>query len=208
MSLFLDPCKPIATCTGESCSGCSAGETIRCHFTLKDLVHFYALILPIFLVGGAGILRMSGWWLLFWAAGTIGFFVFPAARVLCAHCPHYAEPVTSLKCWANYGVPKLWKYRPGPLSSTEKLIFYGGLIIIWGYPLLFLVMGLQWFLLLLYIVTSTAAYMSLASSFCSACMNLACPFNSVPEDVREEFFKLNPQMAKARGKETIISHVE
>lgn len=96
MPLFLDPCKPIATCTAESCSGCSAGDTIRCHFDL------------------------------------------------------------------------------------------------------------QWFLLLLYVITSAAAVLTLESSFCSHCMNLACPFNSVPYDVREEFFKLNPQVAKAWGKGTNI----
>ena len=208
MPLFLDPCKPIATCIAESCSGCGAGETIRCHFTLKDLVHFYALVLPLFLVGGAGIFHMSSWWLVVWIAGTICYFAFPAVRVLCSHCPHYAEPVKSLKCWANYGLQKLWKYRPGPLSSAEKLVFYSGLIIIWVYPLFFLVMGRQWFLMSLYIVSSTAAYMSLESSFCSACMNLACPFNSVPEDVREEFFKLNPQTSTVLAKETEIGEVE
>lgn len=201
MSLFLDPCKPIASCTAESCSGCSAGETVRCHFTLKGLVHFYALILPIFLLGGAGILHVDGWWLLAWLAAAVADFVFLAVRVLCTHCPHYAEPVKNLKCWANYGAPKLWKYRPGPMSSLEKLLLYAGLVIIWAYPLPFFLIGLQWFLLLLYFVTSTAALMSLESTFCSSCMNLVCPFNCVPYDARAKFQELNPQMAEARAKQ-------
>ena len=29
----------------------------------------------------------------------------------------------TLKCWANYGSPKLWKYRPGPMSLAEKTVF-------------------------------------------------------------------------------------
>ncbi|GAJ20475.1 unnamed protein product, partial [marine sediment metagenome] len=27
--------------------------------------------------------------------------------------------INTLKCWANYGSPKLWKYRPGPMSLNE-----------------------------------------------------------------------------------------
>ncbi len=38
-----------------------------------------------------------------------------------------------LKGWANYGMPKLWKYRPGPMTFWEKVIFCTGFGLVWGY---------------------------------------------------------------------------
>jgi hypothetical protein len=42
--MFLDPEKPIATCVSETCNGCPVGETLHCHFKLKDLIHFLHFI--------------------------------------------------------------------------------------------------------------------------------------------------------------------
>jgi len=77
-----------------------------------------------FLLGGAGIYHSGGWWLLPWLMTIIGFFGFVEIRVMCSDCPHYAEQGSSLKCWANYGSPKIWKYRPGPMAFWEKAFFY------------------------------------------------------------------------------------
>jgi hypothetical protein len=50
-----------------------------------------------------------------------GCFGLLEIRVMCSHCPHYAEAGRLLKCWANYGSPKLWAYRPGPMCRMETL---------------------------------------------------------------------------------------
>lgn len=49
---FLDPTKPIATCTSENCDNCAAGEHVHCHFRPKELFHFCMIAFPTFLVGG------------------------------------------------------------------------------------------------------------------------------------------------------------
>ena len=122
--LFLDPSKPIATCVSETCNGCPVGETLHCHFSLRDLIHFLLIALPSFLVGGVGIYHRNGWMLILWLIMVVGYFGFIEIRVMCSHCPHYAEPGSSLKCWANYGSPKIWKYRPGPMTLIEKIVFW------------------------------------------------------------------------------------
>jgi hypothetical protein len=38
---------------------------------------------------------------------------------------------------------------------------------------------------------------TLRRSYCSQCMNFACPLNHVDETVRVEFFKRNPIVAQA-----------
>ena len=154
--LFLDPQTPLSTCSAESCQGCPAQHRLQCHFGGRDLVRFLLLALPPFILGGIGIARINGWLLLPWIVIFFGFFLLVEIRVMCSHCPHYADPGTrSLQCWANYGAPKLWTYRPGPMSGAETAIFYGGLVLIAAYPVVFLVVGAQWLLLALF-AASTA----------------------------------------------------
>ncbi len=195
--MFLDPCKPIATCVSENCDHCEAKSSIHCHFKAKELIHFLVIAFPAFLLGGAGIYHLGGWWLALWLALCVGFFGFVEIRVMCSHCPHYAEKGKRLQCWANYGSPKLWKYRPGPMSFGEKFSFLAGFVIIWGYPLIFLFSGGQWFLLLVYSLTVAGFFMTLKLSFCTQCMNFACPLNAVEGEARQDFFRQNPEVAKA-----------
>lgn len=195
--MFLDPDKPIITCVSESCNDCSVADALHCHFSPKDLTHFLCIVLPSFLLGGAGIYNVSGSLLFLWVLMIIGYFGFIEIRVTCSHCPHYAEKGNSLKCWANYGAPKVWKYRPGPMSFMEKVIFIGGFTVIWGYPILFLLAGMQWFFLLVYVISVAGFFMTLRMFLCSRCMNFACPLNTVDENTRQEFFKQNPEVAKA-----------
>ncbi len=198
--LFLNPKKPIATCESSSCDDCPGENNLHCHFSLMDWVHFLLISFPPFLLGGAGIYHMTGWLLIPWIIFLVAFFGFIEIRVMCSHCPHYGEPESHLKCWANYGSPKPWKYRPGPMTIIEKTVFFGGFAIVWGYPLPFLIFGKQMFLLAVYLITTTGFFMTLKMFMCSRCMNFACPLNSVNKKVRKQFFDRNPSVAEAWGK--------
>ncbi|HOO89972.1 MAG TPA: hypothetical protein PLA74_04040 [Syntrophales bacterium] len=195
--MFLNPREPIATCEVRSCDDCPVNTTLHCHFSLKDWIHFLLIAFPPFIAGGAGIYHVSGLLLIPWIVFVIAFFGFIEIRVMCSHCPHYAESESSLKCWANYGSPKVWKYRPGPMTVTEKIVFLGGFVIVWGYPVPFLFFGPQMFLLILYLMTTGGFFMTLKMFLCSQCMNFACPLNSVDEKIRNQFFARNPSIAKA-----------
>ena len=122
---FLDPTIPIATCGASDCTDCPVADAVHCHFRPAELGHFLLICMPSFLVGGAAVLSMGLTPLLIWIAVFIGFFGFLEIRVMCSHCPHYAEEGATLKCWANHGSPKLWKYRPGPMSTAENVVFFG-----------------------------------------------------------------------------------
>ena len=121
---FLDPKKPIATCISGNCDKCAIHKSLNCHFSFKQLLHFYAIVLPTFLLGGAGIYNASERSLVLWIFMSAAFFLIIENRVMCSHCPHYAEPGASLKCWANYGIIKIFKYRPGPMSLLLSLPFW------------------------------------------------------------------------------------
>lgn len=98
---FLDPNKPIATCISKTCDNCTVSNALHCQFTLRDFIHFLLISLPCFLLGGAGIYHISGWMLIPWLIFIIGYFGFIEIRVMCSHCPHYAEEGSSLKCRGN-----------------------------------------------------------------------------------------------------------
>ena len=197
---FRDSSKPIATCVATDCTDCPAETEVHCHFRPVELVHFLLISLPGFLIGGAGVLTAGAWSLAAWIAIIVGFFGFLEIRVMCSHCPHYAEEGPTLGCWANHGSPKLWKYRPGPMSALETSLFFGGLAAVWLCPFPFFVIGERWFLLALYVLTSAGFFVTLKLFLCFRCMNFACPLNSVADAAREAFFQRNPSVAEHWGK--------
>ena len=197
-ALFLDPNKPLSTCSVDNCRGCPVRSSLVCHFGGRDLARFFLFALPPFILGGAGIARINGWLLIPWISVCLGYFLLVEIRVMCSHCPHYAEPGTrSLQCWANYGAPKFWAYRPGPMSRAETAIFYGGLVPIAGFPAAFLIAGSQWLLLALFAASAAGLGALMTLTMCSHCMNFACPLNRVDKQTRDLFFARNPVVAEA-----------
>ena len=194
---FLDPDKPIVTCTAGTCDDCPVSETLHCHFTRKDLIQFLLMMAPVFAVGVAGIWAVNAWFLLGWLVLSVGYFYLLEIRVMCSHCPHYAEEGSTLQCWANYGAPRLWKYRPGPMSRWETFWFYAGGLVVIVYPLVFLVAGAQWLLLLIFALSLVSAGATMQTYLCSQCMNFACPLNRVDEATRQAFWARNPRVAEA-----------
>ena len=192
-----DTPRPIATCSFESCRACDLFSDVTCHFRTRDTLFFWLLAAPSLLLGGAGSFLLGRPGLLAYLFLLAGYFGFLEIRVMCSHCPHYAEPGSSLRCWANYGSPKLWAYRPGPMSGMEKILFLGGMGVVYGYPFVGYVAGREWFHMLVYAVCTAGFLTVLRAMFCTRCMNFACPLNRVTRDIRESFLDKNPAMAGA-----------
>ena len=125
--LFLDSRKPLSNCSSADCERCPLQSRLQCHFGGRELLRFLGIAFPVFTLGGIGMVRVDAWLLLPWIALALSCFGFVEIRVMCSHCPHYAEPGTkSLQCWANYGSPRLWKYCPGPMAREENIFFFVG----------------------------------------------------------------------------------
>jgi hypothetical protein len=117
---------------------------------------------------------------------------------MCSHCPHYAETETkTLKCWANYGSPKLWKYRPGPMSITEKIVFILGGLLIAIYPLFLIILSQNYPILIVYLILTVVCFYYMRTYMCNHCINFACPANRVDKKIRDNFFDYNPQIRDA-----------
>ncbi len=193
VKLFLDQNQPLHTCIEKSCNNCDVSHDLNCHFNLSQLMRFLIGGLPSFIIAGIGIYSFNPAFLLPWIIMIISYFGFIEIRVMCSHCPHYAEPeIKSLKCWANYGSPKLWKFRPGPMSSIEKTVFILGFLLIIIYPFIFLLMSQNFIILLLYSITILIGGFLIHKFLCTQCINFACPSNRVDDEIRKKFFNKNP----------------
>jgi hypothetical protein len=198
LNFFLDPEKPLETCQENSCDDCNVKEELNCHFNSNQLIRFFLIGLPVMLVGVVGIYVYSPLFIIPWLVTSLLYFGFIEIRVMCSHCPHYAETEgKTLKCWANYGSPKLWKYRPGPMSRTEKIVFILGILIIFVYPILFMILSRNYAITILYLILSLMFFYLMRKVMCSQCINFACPSNIVDKKIQQKFFKHNPRIREA-----------
>jgi hypothetical protein len=137
-------------------------------------------------------------------------FLIVEIRILCSHCPFYTRDGSSLRCLANYGAPKLWRYRPAPMNSAERIGLLIGFVLFGGYPLTAQVYGICRLAsagegiappvgLPAAIIVAGATLVTLvifagvlAFYFCPRCINFSCPLNRVPAAVREKYLARNP----------------
>jgi hypothetical protein len=169
-----------------------------CRYETRDTVHFFMIFLPLLVTAIGGVIQSGyGWWLLGWLAYALFFFVVWEGRVLCSHCPYWAEEGRVLRCHANYGVIKLWKYRPGPMSRSEQAQFLIGALLLVVYPLVFLILGHEYLLAVIGLVSATSFFYLLRRNICTRCINFSCPLNGVEAATREAFFARNPVIAQA-----------
>ena len=193
--------KPSMPCTWQStseCQDCSIEGSLMCRFDSKDLVSFLMNCLPFGVTAIAGTIRAGyGWYLFLWLVYSIFFFFVWEARVLCSHCPMWAEESRVLHCHANHGVIKIWKYRPGPMSKSEQIQFVVGALVFIGFPFIFLLLGKEYLLALIGLAAIISAAFNLRKHTCSRCINFSCPMNAVPQQFVDAYLERNPSMRAA-----------
>lgn len=188
--------KPIS-----ECKDCPITGQLKCRFNFSDLLGFIGLVsFPLIPAFVGMILVGNSWFLIGWFGLSIIFFGFWEIRILCRHCPYYAEKGFILHCIANYGCPKIWKYRPEPINVSEKIQLLIGFFGISSYPLPFLLFSGQFSLFLLTITGLIIFFWGLQNFICSKCVNFSCVLNRVSAVVVDEYLKRNP-ILKKHGKE-------
>ncbi len=189
----------ISSCGSEAdCGDCNEKKDLNCTFSYEKLLQFYGLFLPFAIPAIIGV-RQSGYssYLLGWLVMAIVFFGFWEIYILCSHCPYYALKGFTIKCIANFGCPKFWRYQPGPISKFKKVQLVIGFIIMSGYPFIFMILGHQYLLLFISLIGLLFFFGGLFKFKCSKCVNFSCLFNRVPVETVNAYLKKNPMMAKA-----------
>ena len=188
-------------CTWQNpsiCQGCQASGKLMCRLDKKDMVSFLMIILPFGVTSISGMIRAGyGWFLFLWLAYSLFFFFVWEARVLCRHCPYWAEAGSVLHCHANYGVIKIWKYQPGPMSKAERFQFALGAMLWVAFPFPFLLLGQEYLLALIGMSAAMSGAFLLRRFVCSRCINFSCPMNTVPKQLVDAYLGRNPQIRAA-----------
>jgi len=192
---------PSDICTWQSISACDdcpiLGE-LQCRFRWHDLLSFFVNFAPYGIASIAGMVRSGAAWLLLgWLSFAILFFFGWEARVLCSHCPYWAEGGRILHCHANFGVFRIWRYRPDPMSRSEKAQFLIGALILIAFPFPFMLLGEQYLLVLVALSAAVAFALNLIRNTCVRCVNFSCPLNRVPKPIVDAYLRRNPVIRQA-----------
>ncbi len=180
------------------CAECAIDGRLMCHYDARDTLNFLMVILPAMVTMVIGVFQAGyAWHLLVWLGYLLLFFFGWEARVLCSHCPMWAEEGRVLRCHANYGVIKFWKYRPGPMSKAEQWQFIAGVLIGMGYPLALMLLGKQWPWAVAGLAALTSGAYNLRKISCSRCIHFSCPANAVPKPVVDAYLRRNPVIRAA-----------
>lgn len=186
------------------CKECGLDGDLMCGRGLKYSLYFgipmiFGLLPPI--IG----LLFSGYLLIFkiliftvWIIYALFFFNIWESRMLCNHCPYYADDSQkTLHCPINKGMLKTSQYDPAPINISEKIQFLTGALILVGFPIPFLIIDGQIISVILLIGGIILWLVVIQLKVCTDCINFSCIFNRTPEDLRNEFLKKNPIMKKA-----------
>jgi len=190
------------------CQECSLKGKLMCNFNIKDTIYFLIPVLCEWIVIVLGIIHgfVSGGLnlvqLIFFFASYIGYLTFFFQvwenKILCSHCPYYAfEDDKKVKCYANYGIYKAWKYNPAPMGRSEQIQFIVGILIFVGYPFIFLILAKVYFYFLISLIVAIIWIVSMHFLSCSKCPNFSCPLNNVPKNIVDDYLKHNSVMRKA-----------
>jgi hypothetical protein len=113
--------------------------------------------------------------------------------VLCRHCPCYEHSGVAHEnegrffCLANWGSPKLFKYKPGQISRVGQATF----LIFVGFFLLFPIVYFidRWEFVLFQLTFALIFTVTLRHWGCSSCPNFGCVLNCVDEKSKQRFLQ-------------------
>lgn len=177
------------------------GQLLRT-FKRKPLIMFAFGFLAILIPVTLGLLAAGLWiFLVVWIVYAIFFLQVWENRVLCSHCPYYGSEGRTLRCHANYGLFKLWKYNPAPMSRLEQAQMVVGVAIMIWFPFPFMFGGQQWLFLIFASFGAIVLGAILFGWLCIRCVNFSCPFNRVPKKEIDAFLREHPEMRKAWKKQ-------
>lgn len=202
------------------CEDCVNQGVLHCRWKAADLFLFLTVLMPEFLGPLAGTVLIwvtqGVWWPFVGYLFFIPIFLGLAeTRFLCSHCPYYAQKGHVLHCLANHGVPKVWRYHPGPMNRPEKWLMYAFVILllvlvpgaILGYNIWFFAQNYAEYgnAALIAVISLTALiFVSLIAGgtvmyryICRTCVNFSCPFNGVDKAHVDAYLIKNPVMCKA-----------
>lgn len=204
----------------SACATCGLRSQLGCRLDRREFLFFVlnqipSLVLACFGLTLVGLLSQVWWPLIVFVGACVALWGLGIeTRVLCSHCPYWAEDNQTLHCWALTGSPKWWRYRPGPMNRVEKGIIVGffSFLVVFpalaeGYGIVLLARGYAKYGLyallgmigvtLATILAAAQFFLILRYHYCRRCVNFSCPLNRVPKPLVDAYLRRNRVMREA-----------
>ena len=154
---------------------------LRERYTFIDFLYYTGLLAVPILTAFYAISNDSKGWLIFYIFLCIAA-VAVIYRFYCSHCPHYTREGRTTRCMFFWGIPKLFKPQPGPLSLLDKALAFIASAVVFIFPLYWLFQQIG---LLTIFVLSLVVFMStVRRNECRRCIYFECPVNKAPENMK------------------------
>lgn len=157
-------------------------EPLKTRHRLTDYLYWNLMLaIPVF-TAALSIYHHSIFWLVVYLL-LLGVTVTLILRFFCTRCPHYNREDRTLKCMFFWGLPKFFEPRPGALSTLDMVISFGPPVLLFLFPVFWLVSEPG--LLIIYVLSLTGFAATMKRHECSRCIYYECPVNSTPDTLKD-----------------------
>jgi len=145
---------------------------LKYRYSFPDYLYYSALLAIPVVTAFTALLDRSG------AAALVYLLILLGSvpvmlRFFCTHCPHYCREETTLKCIFFWGLPKFFRQRPGPLSTTEKSLSIAAPALVVLFPVYWLLQTPGLFII--YLLSIVVFGASVRRNECPRCIYTDCP---------------------------------
>ncbi len=147
---------------------------LKYRYSFPDFLYYIGLLAIPVVTAFSAVMDRSGAAALIYLLVLLGS-VTVMLRFFCTHCPHYCRDENTLKCIFFWGLPKLFRQRPGPLSIMEKCLSVSAPALIMLFPVYWLLQTPELFIIYLLSIILFGA--SVRRNECPRCIYTDCPTN-------------------------------
>jgi len=126
------------------------------------------------------------WWPLIYI-GLCLLHVLIMFTIKCPHCAYYRIGGRMHRCTWIWGLPRIYKERTGPPVRVAKFYPPIGMLTLTLFPVYWL--SFQWELLIIFLSSIVALFLSIPMHECTKCISFHCPNNRVPEPTRKIYLE-------------------
>jgi hypothetical protein len=161
----------------------NGGVPLINRFTLTEKVLLRGGFYVFMIIGAVGIYMKSMMWGMIYTGFAIFGLLLGVLYSLCSHCPY---PYVHSDCLflPHKLIKKFFKYRPTPMSLSDKTGFMLIMIGLVAIPQYWLVSNVT--LLILFWIACLPVLIIFPFHYCRRCRHFGCPFNSVNGATRKK----------------------
>ena len=158
-------------------------EQLKAKHDIRDYMYWNVLLAVPIVTACFAIFQHSRFWFSVYIILAL-ILIMLILRHYCSHCPHYVQNKKTLNCMFFWGIPKVFKPRPGSLSTLDTAISFIAPCILLLFPFYWLL--LEPYFLVIYLLSLVGFVATIRRNECGRCIYFECPVNKVPKSLKKK----------------------